>query len=74
MSKDIIILSGLGELEEQMEDELRHLANRYRVQLYPTYYDWELEGERSAIEAITIEMWGMPADEWAENLFQEEAK
>lgn len=39
----------------------------YDVLIYPTYYDYELKGTREAIEHITMNLWGMNSEEWADN-------
>lgn len=66
MSK-LITLSGLGELDDQTFEGLKQLANEHQVELYPTYYDHEFKGTADMIEKVTVDMWGMPRDEWEEN-------
>lgn len=63
------ILNGLGELDRATEKELKTLAKKHNVKMYPTYYDWSLEGKESDIELITQAMWSMPKDQWEENGF-----
>jgi hypothetical protein len=65
----IITLSGFGDFSEDKwrEKELREATIRHSVEFYPTYYDHELKGSREAIEAITMELWSMPSDQWSEN-------
>lgn len=67
-----IELSGLGDYSEDAAGlrELRHAAKRHGLDLRPGYYDWTLTGDREAVEALTLELWNMPADEWSENGLQ----
>lgn len=66
--KRIITLSGFGELDGENEyKDLKDFARAHGVELYYTYYDHELKGDRNAIEAITQSLWSMPATEWADN-------
>lgn len=69
----LITLSGFGDFDEN-EDGLRELivtAKKHNVEFYPTYYDHELKGTKEAIEAITLELWSMPRDQWVENALTE---
>jgi hypothetical protein len=74
MKDKIITLSGFGTLDEDARDRktLEQGAKRHGVAFYPTYYDHELKGKRSEIEALTLDLWGMGSDEWAENMLQEQ--
>ena len=67
--KQIITLSGFGDFEENdgMLEDITSLAKKYKLEFYPTYYDHELRGDAQAIEKITMELWSMPRDQWADN-------
>lgn len=69
MTTQQITLSGFGDFSENAEGlkDLKKSAKAHNVQFYSTYYDHELKGNRSDIEAITMELWSMPADQWADN-------
>ena len=74
-----ITLSGLGTFNDDPSDRatlktLNSLCKQYGAIIYPTYYDHTLEGDRDTIEKITLEVWGMPADEWSDNGLIEEAQ
>lgn len=60
-----IILSGLDGIHEHKR--IKAAAAIYDVEFYPSYYDHELKGDRDAIEALTVDLWGMKSDEWADN-------
>lgn len=73
----MIILSGLGdlndtEIDEIHKEELFRLANDKGVELYPTYYDWELKGDREKIAEILKEVYGIDDndEEWQESGFE----
>lgn len=67
MTNNIVKLGGLGELDQQDEKEIKSIAKKYGVKLFPTYYDFVLEGTKENIEKVTQEIWGMPEDQWGEN-------
>lgn len=69
-----ITLSGFGDFSEDATGlrDLRGACKRHKVSCTPTYYDHELRGDADAIEAITMELWGMPRDQWADNALNEE--
>ena len=68
-----ITLSGFGDFHSNEEgiNDLQACAKRHSVDFYPTYFDHELKGDAQAIEKITIELYGMPRDQWAENALYE---
>lgn len=72
MNNKKIVLSGLGEIDEETEMSLAELAKEHNVKLYPSYYDWCLEGLEDDIEKITQSMWSMPKDQWSENALNAE--
>ncbi len=73
MKNQIITLSGFGDFSENMQEGLsiQDAAKKHGVEFYPTYYDHELKGAREAVEAITMELWSMPSDQWKENALYE---
>jgi len=74
MTKETITLGGFGSFEDDKEGlkELQTASLRHGLELYPKYYDHELKGDATAIEALTQELWNMPRDEWNENGLYEE--
>lgn len=73
----MIILSGFGDLNDIEicdihKEELFKLANNKGVDFYPTYYDWELKGDREKIAEILKEVYGIDDndDEWQESGFE----
>jgi len=77
MKKEIITLCGFGDLSEEgdqgMLEDLQAAAVRHGVEFRETqYYDHELKGDATAIEALTQDLWGMPRDEWIENGLHED--
>lgn len=68
-----ITLGGFGDFSEdpEREEEIRAAALAHGVEFYPTYYDHELKGDAAEIEAITMELWSMPRDQWSENALHE---
>lgn len=71
-TQETIILNGIGEMDRGTERLIKKVCKVHNVRIYPTYYDWSLEGTRNNIEKVTQEMWGMPEDEWSENGFSVE--
>jgi hypothetical protein len=67
----IIQLAGFGDLNDKenatTKKDLQRMAKKHNCELYPTYYDYELKGTEKDIEAITMELWSMPKDQWTEN-------
>ena len=53
-------------------EDLQNAAIRHGVEFYETHYDHELKGDATDIEALTQDLWGMPRDQWIENLLHEE--
>lgn len=65
-----ITLSGLDDsykMEKETLERYQEICNMYDVEIYPTYYDYELKGTREAIERVTMDLWGMNSEEWADN-------
>lgn len=63
-----ITLEGFGELDEDGDrEQLAEAAERHGVEFYAGYYDHGLKGDPKKIEALTMDLWGMPRDQWAEN-------
>jgi len=75
MKKEIITLCGFGDLKYDQDDlkDLQAGAVRHGVEFYETqYYDHELKGDATAIEALTQDLWSMPRDQWIENGLHED--
>jgi len=64
-----ITLSGLGDLDTRDVLDIRGVIKdeKLDIKLYPTYYDWSVEGEKEDVKKFTMAMWGMPEDQWVEN-------
>ncbi len=76
MSKKIITLSGFGTFDgnEEALQDMKAIAKRYGIEFCTTYYDHELRGSADDIERVTLGLWGMKRDDWADNgLTEQEA-
>lgn len=64
----IIILDGIS--TEEVAEENRHIqevAEKHNIQLIPMYHSFGLKGTIENVEAVTLELWNMPRDQWEEN-------
>lgn len=63
--QDIIKVGGI--LEDYGGKDLEEAAKLHNVKVEHGYYEWILTGTMDDIEAVTVELWNMPRDQWEEN-------